>query len=164
MQIYRPILNQHRLQRAILWALALLAWVAAILSGAIHPKARHLRQRGDIDLVRLVRTLLAIRALNMLRMRLRHRVHYARHGRSLYPSHFMRSFFGAKLRRALTHNDHAQRVAKLIHVLRNLDAYAAHLLKRFKRMRRVWTIAPPIAVFDIALGPPAPPPAFSDSS
>lgn len=164
MQTYRPIIHQRRLQRYVLWALALLAWVAAMLSGARHPKARHMRQRGDIDLVRLVRSLLVARALNMLRMRLRHRVHTARHGRNLRPRHFIRSFFGANLRRALRHKENLQRVAKLIHVLRNLDAYAAQLLKRFKLMRRVWTIAPPIAPCAALHGAPASPPAFSDSS
>jgi hypothetical protein len=106
MQTYRPIINQHRLQRYVLWALALLAWVAAMLSSGAHPKARHMRQRGDIDLTRLVCTLLIARALNLLRMRLRHRLHYTRHGRGLRPRHFMRSFFGAKLRQVLKHKDH----------------------------------------------------------
>jgi hypothetical protein len=167
MHVYRPILTQRRLQRYILWAIALLSWIAAVISGARRPNSRQLRDRGDIaftDLTRLVRTLLLARALNILRYRQRTPTRNWRHGRDLRRRHFMRSLFGSKLRRLLRHKHPATHIAQLIAVLRNLGAYAAQLARCFRKRRRLWRSVPPIAAPQVVRGAPAPAPAGFDTS
>jgi hypothetical protein len=165
MKSYRPILKQHRRQRLVLWALTMLHWIAAMLAGCkVSP--RHIAQRGDISLAwltRLVTDLLFIHATHVGRLR-RRGAPYWRHGRDLRRRHFRRSVLGAKLRRALRHKDLVTHIARLVDVLRNLDAYATQLFRNFRRRRRLWSTTPPIAPAETLLGAPAPPPAFSDSS
>jgi hypothetical protein len=169
MKTYRPILTQHRLQRLALWLLTLLHWIAAILSANLPAHARHRRQRGDISLAwvsRWVGALVTVRALNMLRPRPRRmRFLYWRPTFNARPSHFQRSLFGAKLRRALQHKDPATHIAQLIAVLRNLDTYAAELALRIRcRLRRLLRAWLEIAPATPLHGAPAPSPALTDSS
>src|SRR5262245_13005116 len=65
MQVHRPIVTAHRVQRIILWALTLLYWIAATLPSNRHVSRRHIEQRGDISrvwLTRLVANIVLIRA------------------------------------------------------------------------------------------------------
>ena len=168
MPTHHPILTSHRLQRYVLWALALVSWIAATAFANRPISARRARRFGDVswlDLSHLVGNLLMIRALHMLgRVPPLRRVPYWLRDRGARPSHFRRSLFGAKLRRALRHKDPATHLAQLIAVLRNLNAYAAHLARNIRRRRRLLRLVPQIAAATLMLGPPAPPPAFSDSS
>jgi hypothetical protein len=164
----RRHLTQHRFQRTILWTLALLTWVAAILSGNRAVSTRHQRQRFDISLpwlADLVGKLLIIRAGRLARVRRTRPINYWRHGRDLHLSHLQRSALGARVRRKLKHKNIRIWIAQLITILRNLDTHAAPLAKRLRRgltrLLRNWS---PFALVHAVLGPPAPPPALSDSS
>jgi hypothetical protein len=169
MQSHRPILNQHRLRRLALWTLAVLSWIAAMLFNDRAVTARHIQQRtGFISLpwlTSVVSKLLIIRAAQLARLRRPGRIRYWRHGRDLHRPHLIRSALGARLRHALKHNDIRVWIANLIAVLRNLDAHAAPLAQRLRRgLTRLWRTWSPIAPAKLFLGPPASPPAFSDSS
>ena len=169
MQIHRPVLTQHRLQRLALWTLAVLQWIAAILFTNRAVTLRHIEQRYEFFslhwLTQRVGKILIVRAAQLARLRRRKRITYWRHGRDLHRPHIIRSVLGARLRRALKHRDVGVWIENLIAVLRNLDAYAAPLAKRLRRgLTRLWRIAPPIVPATLLLGPPAPSPAFPDSS
>jgi hypothetical protein len=167
MHLYRPILTQHRLQRLVLWALTMLHWIAAMLSGGGRSSARHVNQRGDVSLgglTRMITALLMIRAAHIVG-RPRRPVHYWRFGRRLRCEHFRRSLLGSKLRRVLKHKHAATHIAQLIAILRDFDEHAAYLAQRIRLMRRYFLrTTPSIAPADLFLGAPALPPAFSDSS
>jgi hypothetical protein len=164
MKHVRPLPTQHRVQRLALWTLALLHWVAAIFSGQT-PAPRHRARRGHISLQSLKRRVIALIIFRALRLIGPQRsIPHWRRGRDLHRSHFMRSLLGAKLRRALTHKHAPTQIAQLIAILRNLDTYAAHLAYRFRHLRRLWRLMPPIASASSLYGTPAPSPAFSDSS
>jgi hypothetical protein len=168
MKLHRPILTQHRLRRLVLWTLATLSWFAAVLLSNRPITRRHAMQRGDICLAwltRAVSSLLMIRALHIIGRTPRLRPRYWMRGRDTRPSHFLRSLFGARLRRMLKHKDPATHIAQLICVLRNLHAYAAHLARCMRgRRRRLFRTLPPMAPAVTLRGAPAPTPAFSDSS
>lgn len=162
----RSYLTQHRRQRLVLWALAMLAWIASVVAG-MKPRRRHLDQRGDISLdwlAGLAKRLILIRAADMIAARPR-RPDFFKHGRDLHRRHFMRSAFGSALRRALKHRDPVQRIVILISAVTHLDAWAARFTKRLHRgFSRLWAIAPAPTPAALILGPPAPPPARADSS
>jgi len=149
-QRHRPIITQHRVQRLVLWALAMLSWCAGVLFGDRPISIRHIQQRfGDLKLTaltRFVRTLVALRAVALAGVRRpRRRTSLWRRGRNLQRSHFPRSLAGARLRRLLKRDDLATRIARLVHVLRNIDAYAQPLVRRFRRgLTRLWRVLPPI--------------------
>ena len=168
MQHQRRHLTQHRFRRTILWTLALLTWIAAVLTNNRALSARHQRQRFDIPLpwlTTLVGQLLIIRAGHLARLRLPKRIRYWRHGRDLHLSHLQRSVLGARVRRTLRHKDIRAWIANLITVLRNLDAHAAPLAQRMRRgLTRLLRNWGPIAPAPLRYGAPAPTPAFSDSS
>lgn len=166
MQTHRPILTQHRLQRLILWALAMLSWIAATLLADHSVNARHRAQRGDISfawLTRLVTNLIFIRATQIGRFR-RRPIIYWRHGRDLRRRHLRRSLLGSRLRRALKRKGAAEQIAQLIAVLRNLDAHAARLAHNVRHRRRLWRNTPAIAPADALRGRVAFAPALADSS
>jgi len=164
MKAHRRILTQHRFQRLVLWTLAMLSWFAAVLLSRRPITKRHLYRRGDVSLAWLrlrVRDLLIIRAAEMLGRVIR-RPNW-RNARM--PSHFRRSLVGARLRRALKHKDPATHIAKLVAVLRNLDAHAAELARHIRtRRRRLCHKAPSIAPAVALFGAPALTPALADSS
>lgn len=166
MQPHRPVLTQHRRRRLVLWALTLMQWFAAVFCNTQRISKRHLAQRGDVSLQMLTRIVTNIVILSgaTLLGRIPRARHNWRRGRHLGRTHLRRSLLGAKLRRALKHKDMRTHIAQLIDVLRNLDHYAAALAKRFRRLRRLWRIMPPIAAAEAILGPPAASPALADSS
>ncbi len=169
MHSHRPILNQHRLQRLALWTLALLSWIAAMLFDERALALRHLQQRyGLISLPRLtsfVSKLLIARAAQLARLRRRKRIIYWRRGRDLHRPHILLSVLGSRLRRKLRSNDLRTWLAKLMDVLRNLDAHAAPLARRLRRgLTRLWRTWSGIAPVFALHAAPASPPALSDSS
>jgi hypothetical protein len=168
MQFKRPILTQHRFQRLVLWTLTMLSWIAAMLTGNRTVGARHQRQRFDISLpwlTQFVSKHLIVRAVQRAHLRRGKRIILWRHGRDLRRAHLLRSVLGARLRRKLNNRDLRTRLANLIAILRNLDDHAAPLAKRLRHgLTRLWRIVPPLAPAAPLLGPPAPSPAFSDSS
>jgi hypothetical protein len=162
---HRFLTTSHRRQRLVLWALAMLTWIAAVLFAGQRITPRQVRQRHkSVSLERLTRLtiqLLLVRSAELAR-RPRIRIIYYKHGRDRRRRHFIRSLLGAQLRRALTRKDLAARVAQLIHVLRHLDHFARALFRR--RLTRLWRVVPQLAPSVALHGAPAPSPAFSDSS
>jgi hypothetical protein len=166
MQIRKPLITRHRRQRLVLWALAMLTWIAAVLAGK-PTSARHRHQRGDIPfeyLTRMVIHLALVRAGEIARLRWRKLVFFRR-GRDLHRRHLLRSVVGSRLRRILRHGDIAQRIATLIAILRDLDTLAQPLAKRLRnKFTRLFAILMRPMSGDAVLGTPAAPPALSDSS
>jgi hypothetical protein len=166
MQIHKRHLTRHRRQRLVLWALAMLTWIASVFAGKAIA-TRHAQQRGDVSLewiARMVMHLVVIRAGELARLR-RRRFTFFKHGRDLRRRHLLRSVIGSRLRRKLAHKDIAARIAMLIAALRDLDAIARPLAQRMRRrLTRLWSIAVKPMLPDIILGSPAQPPALIDSS
>jgi hypothetical protein len=141
MHIQKGHLSRHRRQRLALWALTMLSWIAAVLISGRALDRRQLRQRHHRvslqGLTRMVIDLAIVRAAELGRWRRRSgRVCVFRRGRDMKRRHFHRSLLGARLRRVLRSKDVAARIAKLIAVLRNLDAFARALSRR--RLSRLW--------------------------
>jgi hypothetical protein len=168
MKLHRQILTRRRLQSYILWTLAMLSWFAAVACSNRPIGNRRAEQRGDISLAwlaRAVSALIMIRALHMIGRTPPPRQRYWMRGCDTRPSHFIRSLLGARLRRLLKHKDPATHVAQLISLLRNLDTHAAHLARCMRgRRRRLFRKLPNIAPTVTLIGPPAPSPAFANSS
>jgi len=171
----RFLTTQHRRRRLVLWALTMLTWVGAALFAGQHINWRQLRQRcWRFSLSRItdkVICLMIVRAGELARRRVRRAAPV--YGRRVHPRHFFRSLLGSRLRRVLKHKDAATRIANLIAVLRNMDAYAQQLVARLKRgLTRLCAIRPTrqaralrsISAIIAAFVAPAPSPAFSDSS
>jgi hypothetical protein len=141
----RPYLTSHRRRRLVLWALTMLAWIAALLAG-VEPVRRHWRQRYCISLFGLalmVKQLILVRAAEINGQRRRGRLVYFKRGRDLRRRHFMRSIYGSKLRRALRHRDPLARIALLADTLKHLDAGAQRFAKRLRcGFMRLWAITP----------------------
>jgi hypothetical protein len=162
----RSKLTAHRRQRIILWALTMLHWFAKTLLDYRIVTKRHLAQRGDYSLhwlTRLVTNIALHRARDFLG-RVPNIKHHRRHGRDLRRRHIRRSLIGARVRHALKHKDIATHIARLIEALRNIDHTARQLAKRYRRLRRLWSIKPPIAPCAARYGALAPSPASCDSS
>jgi hypothetical protein len=166
MQIQKRHLTRHRRQRLVLWALAMLTWIASVFAGKTIT-ARHAHQRGDISrdwITRMVMQLAVIRAGELARLR-RRRPTFFKRGRDLRRRHLLRSVIGSCLRRKLKHKDIATRIAMLIAALRDLDTIARPLAQRMRRhLTRLWAIAATPLPADSILGAPAPPPALANSS
>ena len=165
----RQLTTQHQRQRLVLWALAMLAWLASLLFAGQAPSHRHLRQRGRAmslhGLTVLVKQLILLRAQDLAKLRRSKRRVFFKHGRDLKRRHLMRSILGSRLRRAFAHRDPAKRIFALIDALRHLDAWAARFAKRLKcGFMRLWSIAPAPMPAVAILGAPAPSPACADSS
>ena len=165
----KPYFTEHRRKRLTLWALTVLGWLAAVLFGDRDASHRHLAQRLHhicLDqLSRVVYALLVTRAIQLMKVRIPHRVQYWKHGRSLLRPHFRRSLLGARLRRALKHKDLPERIARLTEFLRDLDTHARHLAQRLRgKLRRLWRLVPKIAAAAVILGSPAHAPALADTS
>ena len=163
-----PIFTDHRRKRLTLWALTVLGWLMWVLFGEGDAHGRRLKQRLHHvclhALTRVTIALLVCRALQFAKVRFRGRLHYWKHGRSLYRAHFMRSFLGARFRRLLKRRDLKTRIAQLIEVLRDIDAYARRLAQRLRTLRRLWRVVPKIAPAALIAGAPALMPARADSS
>jgi hypothetical protein len=163
-----PIFTEHRRKRLTLWALTVLGWLMSVLFGDRDVSVRHLQQRLEhlflVELTDVTRALLVSRALQFAKVRIRGRLHYCKHGRSVRRAHFMRSFLGARFRRLLAHRDLKTRIAQLIAVLRDLDTHARRLMQRMRKLHGLWRVVPEIGPAVLILGPLASTPAFSDSS
>ena len=89
MHLAKRHLPQHARARLITWALAMLMWLGAALSGAIAFKARHQRQRADVHaltrLTLLVKRLIISRAGDFARLRPPKRFGAAYRGRGPRP-------------------------------------------------------------------------------
>jgi hypothetical protein len=166
MHIQKRHLTRHRRQRYVLWALAMLAWIASVFAGR-RITSRQAHQRGDISLqglTRMVMELVVIRAGELTRIRRRSLAFFKR-GRDLRRGHLLRSVVGSRLRRTLKRRDIAAHIANLIAVLRDLDAFARPVAQRLRRgLTRLFPITRIAPSFDTMLRPPAPTPALTDSS
>ena len=165
---HRFLTTPHRRRRLALWALAMLAWITAVLFADKPITTRRLRQRGERmslkHLTRLTIDLIIVRAAELARRR--HGKHrFWKRGRDLRRPHLKRSLVGSRLRRLLKRGGLGARIARLTGVLRNLERYAQQLAKRFRhRLTRLFAIiATPTPA---PLAPVAPPlaPALADSS
>ncbi|HYD87470.1 MAG TPA: hypothetical protein VEA80_08355 [Vitreimonas sp.] len=158
-------LSSRRRQRLVLWALAMLSWIASVLFAGRKVTPRQLlRRRRSMSLDGLKRMtiqLMIVRAAELARLRLpkvpRRRPPVRRH--------YFRSLLGSRLRRLMKRKDLPARIAVLIDVLRNLDDYAAILAKRLKRrLTRLFPIRGVPVSSALLQGAPAPQPACADTS
>ena len=129
-----PTPTINRLPRLIVWATAMILWAAAVLLGERRINRRHIRQRyralGLTKLTHLVRNLMIIRAAQLIRRR------PSRPWRNFAPAGFrrrrgilrLRAIAGSRLRRLLNDGASPARVMRLIHIIRNLDAYVRRFL------------------------------------
>ena len=137
-------LPKHARARLFAWALAMSMWLFAAITGAIAMKARHARQRADLDALArldyLVRGLIITRASELARQRAPKRFGTAYRGRSIATPGLVRALIGSRLRRALTRKDIFEQLRALIDALHMLETHAAHLAKRLRR--RLTRLAP----------------------
>jgi hypothetical protein len=131
-----PVLPLHRRARLIAWTLAMLAWLAGVLTGNVL-KPRHARQRAERAslwfLARRVHLLIIARAMDFIGRRpLRFRAPM-QHGRSIAQPGLMRALIGAKLRRAFKKKSVLDSILAMIHALRNLDDFARAMAQRIRR-------------------------------
>lgn len=141
----KPRLSRHQRSRLIAWTLALLLWLARALQTGVAPARRHIRRRYaffDLDwIARRICKLVLLRAHELARLSRRKPGPLHRYGQCRKLSGFLRSAFGARLRRALKHRDFATRISILIDALRRLDAFATRFAKRLQRkFTRLWPI------------------------
>jgi len=162
-------LTQHRRRRLVLWALAMLTWLASVLFAGQDVTARQFAQRHRkmslAGLKHMVMKLLLTRAVELARLRRPKRYRLFLHGRALKRRHIIRSVIGSRFRRLLTRKALHERIAVLIDALRRFDHYASLLAKRLKRrLTRLFAIAPaPLPAITLP-GAPAPSPARTDTS
>jgi hypothetical protein len=168
MQIRRFLTTSHQRRRLVLWVLAMLNWIAAVLFAGRTITARQLRQREHVCLDRLTRTticLLIVRSAELIGRRPCGRPSYFKRGRDLKRRHLIRSLLGARLRRVLSYRGDAfTRIQKLTQVLRRLDAHARLLFRR--PLTRLFPIPATATPWLCACPHDAPlsAPAFCDSS
>ena len=147
MHLAKRHLPIHARARLIAWALAMLMWLGAALTGAIALKTRHQRQRVDLhslaQLTRLVKGLIISRAGDFARSRPPKRVGAAYRGRAIATPGLLRALIGSHLRHALKRKDIFQHICALIAALRHLDAHAARFVKRLRN--RLTRLAPILA-------------------
>ncbi len=143
----------------------MLRWIAAVLftGKPVTVRQVHMRhKRVSLEgLTRLVVQLLLIRSAELMQRKPK-RLRFFLHGRDLKRRHYIRSLLGAHLRRALKPKSLAARIDALIRVLRDLDLYARHLMKR--RITRLWNVKPAPTPAAAILSAPILALAFTDSS
>jgi hypothetical protein len=131
----RPTISQQRFTRLIAWALGILVWIATALDHGTPADQRRIRQRDwffDPDnAARIVRDLIVLRAIKLARLRALPR--RPTHGATTRNIHLRRAAAGSRLRHAINHRDPIKRLKRLIHALRNIDQFAAALVRRLKR-------------------------------
>ncbi|HYD88415.1 MAG TPA: hypothetical protein VEA80_13145 [Vitreimonas sp.] len=157
--------SSRQRQRLVLWALAMLSWIASVLFAGRKVTPRQLfRRRRSMSLAGLERTtiqLLIIRAVEVARLRMPN----FRRRRPPVRRHYIRSLLGSRLRRMIKRKDVPARIAALIDVLRRLDHYAALLGARMKRrLTRLFPIAPAPMPAAPLCGALAAAPAYADTS
>lgn len=165
----KPRLSRHQRARLIAWTLALLLWFARVLPAGLAPARRHIRQRCaffDLNwIARWISGLVLLRAHELAGLSRRTPPPLYRYGRRRKPASFLRSAFGARLRRALKHRDVATRISILIDALRRLDAFAARFTKRLQRkFTRLWPILATQGAQRAPTAEPAPALCADDSS
>lgn len=130
-------INSHRLARLIVCAQAIVAWAAAAFFGDMIASRRRIRQR--FGLLSLDKLALIVRNLMIARAGALFGKKQSRQWRDYAPCGFrrrkrarnvLRSIAGSRLRRFLREGDFASRLARMTHILRNLDAYVGAFLKR----------------------------------
>jgi hypothetical protein len=134
-------ISDHRLARLIRWGEAVLAWLAAILITDAQPKRRHGARCAMLDLMpRFIECLLVLRASNLVFPRpfarrttrpLHAPAGFAR--RAPTRTQTLRAAIGLAMRRRLRPRDLCARFAVWFEALRNLDAFAAPLVRRARR-------------------------------
>jgi hypothetical protein len=131
-----PVLPLHRRARLIAWTLAMLAWLAGVLTGNIL-KPRHARQRAERAslwfLSRRVHLLIISRAMDFVGRRPLRFSGAMQRGRSIAQPGLMRALIGAKLRHAFKRKSALDSVLAMIHALQNLDAFARTMAQRIRR-------------------------------
>jgi len=147
MHLAKRHLPKHARARLIAWALAMLMWLGAALTGAIAVRPRHQRQRVDLDaltnLAFLVKRLIISRAGDFARLRRPKRFGVAYRGRPIARRGLIRALIGSHLRRTLKRKDVFKHICALIAALRHLDTHAAHMAKRLRR--KLTRLAPVLA-------------------
>lgn len=147
---HKRAIAPFRLPRAIAWMQAMLAFLAALLSGKLkNTSAARRRARGFIgcrldflaaELARLALVLIFIRAAEMAPRRAKRQPGppgnalpgFKRRARPRGPR-LVRACIGATLRRSLRANGVLARIARIAGALANIDAHAAALAPRLKR-------------------------------
>jgi hypothetical protein len=131
-----PVLPLHRRARLIAWTLAMLAWLAGVLTGNIL-KPRHARQRAERAslwfLARRVHLLIISRAMDFVGRRPLRFSGAMQRGRAMAQPGLMRALIGAKLRRAFKKKSVLDSIFAMIHALRNLDELARAMAQRIRR-------------------------------
>jgi hypothetical protein len=158
MQQRQPIINPHRFTRIVIWAKALLAWLALLLFSDVsrRPNRRHIRQRyGFISLAcieRLIGALAIVRATELANAPCIKRPpprNAAPPGfrRRAWGAGARRAILGGRLRKALKHRE-PRHFERLLAALSDIDAFARRYLlkrvrRRFTKRRAVVMAAPP---------------------
>ena len=145
----------RKLARLIASAWLMLGWIGAVLfTDRVPINRRHMRSRYSWlslgKMARVISHLVVARAAQLM-----HRV-TAAPARDFTGAGFrrrfrrglrLRSMIGASLRRALRHPNLAQRYARLLHVLANLDLFARRMIRRLHRgmtrTRPILAVRPP---------------------
>lgn len=151
MKTAKPSLSEHRLTRLIAWGRAMLAWLAAMLTSDIVATRRRLHRFAMLEhLPRFIECLLVIRACALVFPRKRPRA-TARPGnapagfarRRLSGPQVLRAAIGLAMRRRLRPRGLSARLAIWFEALRDLDAFAAPIVRRAKRrLTRLCAIVP----------------------
>jgi hypothetical protein len=131
-----PVLPLHRRARLIAWTLAMLAWLAGVLTGNIL-KPRHARQRAERAslwfLARRVHLLIISRAMDFVGRRSSRASAPLQRGRAIAQPGLMRALIGSKLRRAFKKKSVLDSIFAMIQALRNLDDFARAMAQRIRR-------------------------------
>ena len=132
---------ERKLARLAAWAWLTLAWIGATLFGeAVRVDRRHIRRRFrwlELDRIAYVVSWLIIGRGHQLMHRLNVRPlrNYAAPGftRRIRRGHYRRTVFGSALRKALKHPNLAQRFARIVEALANIDRLARRIIHRLRR-------------------------------
>lgn len=154
----RHILKPHRLARIVLWATAMLAWLASILTADAAPaNRRHIRQRygfASLDWAeRLLRTLALVRAVEITGVSRRPRPQLrnaasAGFRRRIARGAIGRAVAGVGFRKAIKACDLRTRIQRLRAAFADIDAFARRylvrrVLRRLTKLCAVIPVAPP---------------------
>jgi hypothetical protein len=169
MQLSQPIIKPYRFARILIWAKAMLAWLALALFSETRINRRHIRRRYHFIsrawIERLVGTLAIIRATELAalpRIKRPPPRNAAPPGfrRRAWRAGVHRAILGARLRKALKHKDPRRHFERLFAALSDIDAFVRrYLLKRVlrrftKRRAVVMAASPAVAVLALAVAAP----------
>lgn len=171
MKTAKPSLSEHRLTRLIAWGRAVLAWLAVMLIGDVVAPRRRLHRFAMLEhMPRFIEHLLVIRAHALVFPRKRPRAParpadapagFARRG--LRGTQVLRAAIGLATRRRLRPRSLSARLTIWFEALRDLDAFAAPIVRRAKRrltrLCAIVPVRPPQCAAYSAAAPFAPTPA-----